>query len=380
MRALLAVAALMDVAVVALTVQRAVRSWRRGFSLRLRLFLALAAATLTGALATGLYATAVDAETLGFAARFARVLPKGFVLASALLPLLAVAASWAGARLARPVEELSEAAARIAEGEPGAGGTLRSGRGAEAQKLARALTSMRREIADRPYAAAFLRDAWHDLKTPVAAITATLEVLEDGALEDRAAARRFLGNLRRSADQLDRRLQDLVTLARFETSALRVAEPTDLSALVESAVEALRPLAEARDVRLSLASVHSKDAQVPADDAALSRAVGNLLENGIRASPGGTVSVRVEIVAGGRAVAIEVANEPASIPVGLRSRLFERAALAARPESDGTDDGRGGGSGLGLAIARAAVEAHGGSIRFVELGPPRVAVRIELPR
>ena len=83
---------------------------------------------------------------------------------------------------------------------------------------------MRRELEGKPYSAAFLRDAWHDLKTPVAAIPATLEVLEDGALDEPEAARAFVANLRRSAEQIDRQLADLVTLARFETAALPRAE------------------------------------------------------------------------------------------------------------------------------------------------------------
>lgn len=168
MTLLLWLAVVLDAAFFALVARRVVRSRARGVSLRLRIFGALVASMLLGALATGLYATAVDAETLGFAERFARVAPKGFLVASTLLPVLAGAAAWVGARLARPVEELSDAAARIAEGEEPM--LMRSGQGAEAQKLARALTSMRREIEDKPYAAAFLRDAWHDLKTPVAAI------------------------------------------------------------------------------------------------------------------------------------------------------------------------------------------------------------------
>ncbi len=371
----LVVAGLSDLLVVAFTLRRVLASRRRGLSLRLRIFLALTASALAGALATGLYATAVDAETLGFSARFARVLPKGFLLASALLPVLAAVAAWVGARLARPVEALSEEAARIAEGDAGPPGTtgplLRAGRGAEAQKLARALTSMRREIADRPYAAAFLRDAWHDLKTPVAAISATLEVLEDGALDDPEAARRFLANLRRSTGQLERRLQDLVTLSRFETAALADRVPTDLVLLVRGAIDALSPIAEARHVDVAFAPSgfgRERDARVRLDDAAVSRALGNLLENAIHASPGGTVRISVAAAGTDGVVAVEIANEPSAIPAGLRDRLFERAAIA-----------REGGSGLGLAIARAAVEAHGGTIRFVELGPPRVAVRIELP-
>jgi two-component system sensor histidine kinase CreC len=366
---LLGLAALGDAAFFAFLARRILRSRARGVSLRHRLFYALAGAMLLGALVTGLYATAVDAETLGFTDRFTRVAPKGFLVASALLPVLAAAAAWVGGRLARPVEELSEAAARIAEGEPTR--TVRSGQGAEAQKLARALTSMRREIEDKPYAAAFLRDAWHDLKTPVAAIVATLEVLEDGALDDadRAPAHRFLANLRRSAEQLDRCLQDLVTLARFETSALARAESVDLARVARDVLRSLGTLADARKVTLALAS-EPTDERVPlrCDEAALSRALTNLVENAITASPGGSVRLR----AWGDAhelTCVEVTNEPAAIADTLKPRLFERAASVTS-----------GGSGLGLAIARAAVEAHGGRIRLTEHGPPRVTVRIELPR
>ena len=59
---------------------------------------------------------------------------------------------------------------------------------------------------------------------------------------------------------------------------------------------------------------------------------------------------------------------------------WSRASSAGRSSSAPTTSGKGKGSGLGLAIARAAVEAHGGRVHFVELGPPRVRVRVELPR
>ena len=68
-------------------------------------------------------------------------------------------------------------------------------------------------------------------------------------------------------------------------------------------------------------------------------------------------------------IVVDVENEPSSVPAEVRARPFER-----------THAPRGAGSGLGLAIVRAAVEAHGGRVRFVELGPPRVVVRMELPR
>lgn len=335
-------------------------------SLRSRIFVALAASTLSGALVTGLYAVATNESSIGFTSRIASVAPKALVLASTLLPLAAAFAAFVGGRLARPIEDLTRAAARIAEGHHAT--RLPRGDGDEVRRLARALTSMRRELEGRPYAEAFLRDAWHDLKTPVAALRATLEILDDDAFDDPVAARRFVKNLRRSTAQLERTLTDLVTLARFETVSLAPDETVALADLVERSVEEALPLAEATRVSL----VHSNaanDARLRCDPAAIERALGNLLENAIVASPGGRVAINVDTTSRD-AIVVDVTNEPSSIPHVVRRHLFERAPASSNRR----------GSGLGLAIVRAAVEAHGGKVRFVAMGPPRVHVRLELPR
>lgn len=365
--ALVAVTGVLDAGLVVFTLYCLQRSRRRGASLRLRIFVALAVATLAGALVTGLFAVASDTTTIGASARLARVIPKAFVLATTLLPLAAAAAAMVGRHLARSMEELTEAATRIAGGQRGA--RLPPGHGGEAQRLARALASMRSELEGKPYAAAFLRDAWHDLKTPVAALRATLEVLEDGALDDPAAARHFVANLRRSTEQLDRTLADLVTLARYETATLSVTAPSPIADVVRDAVHRVSPLAEARHVALG-APTDTSRASLPCDADAIARALGNLLENAVHASPGGTVGVSISEGARGDGVVIDVTNEPSRVPAEVRRALFERPATSRKGE----------GSGLGLAIARAAVEAHGGRVRFVEMGPPRVVVRVELPR
>ncbi len=342
------------------------RIFRRPTSLHLRIFLALAFAALSGALVTGLCAVWADADTRGFTGRLTTVAPKALALAALLLPAAAIAAAWVGGRLARPIEELTEAATRIAEGHRAT--RLPRGEGDEMRRLARALVSMRRELEGTPYAAAFLRDAWHDLKTPVAALQATLEVLDDDAFDDREAARTFLANLRRSTDQLERRLTDLVTLSRYETASLRADEPAHMGELVSEALEHIEPLAEATQVMLT-APVHAEADRVRCDPSAIRRALTNLLENAVAATPGGSVTIAVD-VARRDTVIVDVVNEPAQVPGHARTRLFERSPTS--------DDGRS--SGLGLAMARAAVEAHGGTLRFLELGPPRVRVRIELPR
>ena len=342
--------------------------WPARTSLRLRIFVALAAATLCGALATGMYAVIADATTLGFAARFVKVMPKALALAALLLPAAAIAAAYVGGRLAKPIEDLTEAATRIAEGHRTT--NLPRGEGDEMRRLARALVSMRRELEGKPYAAAFLRDAWHDLKTPVAALQATLEVLDDGAVDDPAAARHFLENLRRSTNQLERTLTDLVTLARYETAALAADEPARMGEMLQDAIERIEPLAEATNVgvRTAIVAPPATD-RLSCDPAAIRRALGNLLENAVSATPGGKVEIAMHVDRHDRII-VDVINEPALVPAEARRTLFERA-----PKSRG-----GRGSGLGLAMVRAAVEAHGGTIRFVEMGPPRVRVRLELPR
>ena len=229
----LVVAGLADLAMVVFTIWCLQRSRRTGASLRLRIFAAVALAALFGALATGLYAVVVDQAALGFQARLTRVLPKAFLLGSVLVPFSAAVAAALGSRLSRSVEQLVEAASRIAGGERTL--HLPHGSGGEALELSRALASIRCELETKPYAAAFLRDAWHDLKTPVAALRASLEILEDPELAP-ATARHFLDNMRRSTEQLDRRLVDLITLARYETASLAPERASTMSAVMTRAI------------------------------------------------------------------------------------------------------------------------------------------------
>lgn len=375
----LIVAAIIDIVLLLVVGERIRRARREGYSLRLVLFGALAVAALAGAFVTGVYVVSEEAARAGLvplSALLTRIAPKAFLVGSVLLALSAAAAAEVGRRLARSLEELTEAASRIAGGEPVL--RLPGGWSREGRQLARALATLRRELEGRPYAAAFLRDAWHDLKTPAAALKATIEILEDGAIDDPVAARRFAANLRRSSEQLERTLDDLVTLARFETATLAPDRSTPVGVILEEACDAVRPLADARSVTLG---VHLGDeprdalGSMRCDPSALVRALTNLLENAILAAPAAGASptpaeVSVKAWHEPRAVIIEIANSPAEIASSMRAKLFERAATSRK----------GSGSGLGLAIARAAIEVHGGRIDFVEFGPPQVVVRVELPR
>lgn len=358
MTSLVVLAAVVDAVLVGFVVVRFMRSGREGTSLRFRIFFALAASALLGALVTGVYTTAAEALSTGVLPVAHRIAPKAFVVGSVLLVLSGLAAAAVGRVLSRGVEEITDAASKIAEGELDT--RLPAGEGREVKRLAHALRSMRTELEGRPYAAAFLRDAWHDLKTPATALLATVEVLEDGAIDDKEAAARFLANMRLSAEQLEHTLDDLVTLAKLETGADQQESEVRLDAVVEQCLARVRPLADATGVRVAVTGDGAVTLVVNGD--ALARGLSNLVDNAVKQSPGGEVVVRLD------GPVVEIENGPASVPPELRDRLFQRAATSRQ----------GSGSGLGLAIARAAIEACRGRVRFTELGPPRVVVRVEL--
>jgi two-component system sensor histidine kinase CreC len=336
----------------------------RGLSLRFRLFLAMAGAALVGALATGLYAVLVDPSAIGFAARLASVAPKAFVLASGMLPVLVFGALELGKKLARPVEDVTAIAVRVAQGERPLESPLH---GLEARRIGLALASLHREVDRQPGSSATLRDAWHDLKNPLAALRASLELLEEGNLSP-AESTRFLANASHAASDLQHQLEARMTLARFDSAALRAPESVTMSGIVRDVVEQARPLAEAQRVELEAVLPvrwQNRD-RVPCDAATLRRAFANLVQNACTATPNGSVRVVCDDRASDR-VTVDVVNEPAAIPKADRGQLFDRTGSRT-------------GTGLGLAIARAAIEAHGGTVTFLEWGPPRVRVRVALPR
>ncbi|MBA2275072.1 MAG: HAMP domain-containing histidine kinase [Chloroflexi bacterium] len=138
---------------------------------------------------------------------------------------------------------------------------------------------------------AFLAAVGHDLRTPLAAMRAAAEALEDGLAPEPA---RYYAAMRHDLDALTGLVDDLFLLARLEGGALRFSRVTvDVSELSDEAVEALEPIARLKGVRVRLdTSGHVYASGGPAE---LSRTLRNLLDNAIRHAPAGsevTVLVR----------------------------------------------------------------------------------------
>lgn len=206
----------------------------------------------------------------------------------------------------------------------------------------------------------FVANVSHELRTPLATLKALVETLQEGALEDPQAARRFLERIEGEVDRLDRIVGELLELARIESGRMplqmaRVA----VAEVVGPPVEELRPLAERAGLRLTV-SLPPDLPPVLVDVDGMRRVVSNLVHNAIQFTPSGEVTVWAERM--GDEVVISVRDTGVGIAPEELSRVFERFYKARGSRS--------GGAGLGLAIAKHIVLAHGGRI-WAESEPGR---------
>ena len=155
---------------------------------------------------------------------------------AALLTLLLVlgtasAAALIGRAIASPIERLTKAASRIAQGERQA--VLPPPFGREVRTLTHAVESMRRELEGRHLAEKLAADLSHELKNPVAAIRAAAEVLADGALDEPETARRFVARIAEATHRLQGIVNNLLMLTRLQARGV-VREPVDLAELTRA--------------------------------------------------------------------------------------------------------------------------------------------------
>ncbi len=210
----------------------------------------------------------------------------------------------------------------------------------------------------------FVANVSHELRTPVATIRSAAETLET-AISDPDAARRFLAIIGRSAERMQRLVDDLLDLARIESRQVKLApQELELGPALDSALTLHRDRAEQKQIRL--AREIPAGLRVCADRRAFEQIVGNLVDNAIKYCPEGSlVLVRASAEAG--RIRCEVVDDGPGIEEKHLPRLFERFYRV--------DSGRSrelGGTGLGLSIVKHLAETLGGKVG-VESAPGRGA-------
>jgi len=221
----------------------------------------------------------------------------------------------------------------------------------------------------------FVANVSHELKTPVTSIKGFAETLEDGALDDPEAARRFVRIIAGQADRLNSIIEDLLSLSTLEQSRdspLLQLEEADLCDVVGVALEVCGPKAQARHITLTEACPDRLLA--PVSPPLLEQAVVNLIDNAVKYSPDASV-IRVVLEEVPEEILISVIDEGQGVSREHLPRLFERFYRVDKARSRDL-----GGTGLGLAIVKHIAQVHGGRVSVESTLGRGSTFRIHLPR
>lgn len=257
-------------------------------------------------------------------------------------------ALWVARSIVTPIERLRHASRGLAAGELSARAPEEGP--AELAELGAAFNGMAVRL-EEAFEARRELVAWasHDLRTPLSAIQAMVEAIEDGIAEPAQYAVALSEQVRTLSALVD----DLFELARIDADTLTLElREAPLATLVESCVRGLQAEAQKRNVALTTDLDGAPSVRCAPDK--VERVLANLLANALRHTPSDG-SVAVVIAAEPDEVRVSVEDSGSGIAPEALRRMFDRFWRANVARSPG-------GSGLGLAIARGLVEAQGGRI------------------
>jgi two-component system sensor histidine kinase CreC len=286
--------------------------------------------------------------------------PTILIISVTLGAAAAFAAALIGRAIATPIEGLTGFAVKVSEGETSAVPPIAHGQ--EVKRLTAAIDSMRRELEGRPFLETFAADLSHELKNPVAAVRASAEVLDEGALAEPEEARRFVARILQATARIETLLGEILSLARIEARGVESSAEVDVGELARAASDAAKD--RGANVVLSI----DGDVVVRGQENWLARAIDNLVDNAIVHGDVNAVA-RIIVTREGDRVGVRVVSSGA-VAKHIQTKLFRRFV---------TTRAAGGGTGLGLAIVRAVAEAHGGRAELARPGPPEVEFRFTLP-
>jgi two-component system sensor histidine kinase QseC len=214
---------------------------------------------------------------------------------------------------------------------------------------------------------AFIADAAHELRTPLAAMRVNVEALQKQSAD--ARQQQLLDGIVSSATRATRLVSQLLRLMRSDATAGELEVELPFDGLVQERMAALSGIADARGVELELSG--DSGLTVAGHKESLVSLIDNLLDNAIKYSPDHG-AVHVDLRREGASAVLRIADQGPGIAPELRERVFDRFFRDPRQAQ--------GGSGLGLAIARAAAVQHGGEIVLDAVdGGAGLLVAVRLP-
>jgi two-component system sensor histidine kinase ChvG len=214
---------------------------------------------------------------------------------------------------------------------------------------------MREKLEGKAYVEEMATNLSHELKTPLAAIRGSAELLEGPASNDPAARARFLTNIQSEVARLDRIVSELLKLSRIEAQpAAGEATVIDAAALAWELAEAYRARAADSDVGFR-AEIANEPLPIRIAELQLKQLLTNLLDNALQFTAAGQ-GIGLRVTRRAEVIELEVSDDGSGIEPELLPKVFDRFFTTENPRTGNR------GTGLGLAIAKSIAAANGGTI------------------
>jgi two-component system phosphate regulon sensor histidine kinase PhoR len=205
----------------------------------------------------------------------------------------------------------------------------------------------------------FVANVTHEIKTPLTAILGFVETLQEGAIEDRETAKKFLSTIARHAERLNRLVDDLLTISNTELGEIHFSfESVALSGIAQSVLHMIQRKAEEKKIEIT-SSIPEDLPLIRADRDRLSQVLINILDNAVKFTPAGGRVTLAASPAAAQEVVVRITDTGIGVPRDEISRLGERFYRVDKTRSREL-----GGTGLGLSIVKHLMAAHKGRMEI----------------
>lgn len=284
-----------------------------------------------------------------------------FLITLIVLLLIAFVARWIIRISLRPLREVENTAAAIADGDYSAR-LPKADENTEVGRLSASLNTMLSRIeesfalrtASESRLRRFVADASHELRTPLTAIRGFAELHRQGAVTGEENTKELVARIEKESIRMSSLVEDLLLLARMDQAPQFNLQPVDLNRVIGDCVASAR----AAGPRHPIAVETSLDENyVLGDETRIHQAIQNLLANARTHTPAGT-TITISVKASDSETTISVHDDGPGLDPDVQAKIFERF-FRADPSRARTG---GEGSGLGLSIVDAVMKAHGGTV------------------